>query len=430
MAQCDPKPTLPDFFFKPLSECYPLSGEQYLCHELSDLDYLKLGVERCMSCAKSGNDFLQTYYKDDGSQVSVSHFFETLKSSRRLANLASVNQLMRAYLADHTGDALAEIEELKNWHLFAADGHYHKAAIFDPKTKADHSRKDPNKSPTGHFFRLDLRNHHLGYLDLAQPEDGKKSEHDMKMLKRQEFETLRQGARKGHRVLYLWDRACIDYGFWSKAKSQKGIYFCTLEKSNSVTKYIREHSLIDYSDPRNEGLISDRLVETSAGYEIRQIIYVNPADGVQYRYLTNEMSLPAWALVLLYKHRWDIEKVFDELKTKLEEQRSWASSKEAKKSHANFLCLTHNLMLLLEDHLCKNEEMEDLIEPRKKIIRERSRPSGKKKPEQISFINSFFARASQRTVRFIRWLRHGLSRKAPYRESLTELAKVWGCKTT
>jgi len=237
---------------------------------------------------------------------------------------------MRSYLSDHTGDALEEIEGLKNWHLFAADGHYHKAAIFDPKTKVDRSRKDPSKSPTGHFFRLDLRNHHLAYLDLAQPEDGKKSEHDMKMLKRQELETLRQGARKGQRILYLWDRACIDYSFWNKAKSQKDIYFCTLEKSNRVTKLIREHSLIDYSDSRTKGLISDRLVETSAGYEIRQIIYINPVDGVEYRYLTNGMSLPAWALILLYKHRWDIEKVFDALKTKLEEQRSWVSSKEEK----------------------------------------------------------------------------------------------------
>lgn len=344
MAQYDQSLTLPDFFFKPLGECYSLSDSQYLCHELSDTDYLKLGVQRCVSSARSGNGFLQTYRKDDGSRVSVGHFFESLKSQRRLKNLTRVNGLMRPYLTDHLGDALAEIEELKNWHLFAADGHYHKAAIFDPKTKADHSDKEPSKSPTGHFFSLDLRNHHLGYLDLAQPEDGKKSEHDMKMLKRQELEILRQKARKGQRVFYLWDRACIDYGFWSKAKSQKGIYFCTLEKSNSVTKFIREHSLIDYSDPRTEGLISDRLVETSEGYEIRQIIYINPEDGVEYRYLTNERTLPAWALVLLYKHRWDIEKVFDELKTKLEEQRSWASSKEAKKSHANFLCLTHNLL--------------------------------------------------------------------------------------
>jgi len=143
--------------------------------------------------------------------------------------------LTKSYLADHLEDELGEIEELKNWHLFAGDGHYHKAAIFDSKTKADLSRKEPGKSATGHFFRLDLRTHHLGYLDLAQPEDGKKSEHDLKMLKRQDLQTLRGGARAGQKVFYLWDRAVIDYAFWLKAKSQKGIYFCTLEKSNSVT---------------------------------------------------------------------------------------------------------------------------------------------------------------------------------------------------
>jgi len=48
MAQCDPEPSLADFFFKPLAECYPFSDSQYLCPELSDLDYLKLGVERCI----------------------------------------------------------------------------------------------------------------------------------------------------------------------------------------------------------------------------------------------------------------------------------------------------------------------------------------------------------------------------------------------
>ncbi len=90
-------------------------------------------------------------------------------------------------------------------------------------------------------------------------------------------------------------------------KSQKRIYFCTLEKSNGVTEFIREHGVLDPEDPRNEGIVSDRLVETSQGYEIRQIIYISPADGVEYRYLTNEMTLPAHVIVLLYKHRWDIE---------------------------------------------------------------------------------------------------------------------------
>jgi len=427
-----PKPyqniTFSELFFNPLFELYPISDHQRVCHELSDLEYLQMGIERCTSAARSGNDFLQSYRKANGAKVGVSHFFESLKSKRRLKQQKSMNRLMKPYLKDHMIDELSRIEELKKWHLVAGDGHYQKAAIFDPKTKADTSRKDPSKRATGHFFRLDLRTHHLGYLDLAQPKDGKKSEHDMKMLKRQDLEELRDGAPKGLKVLWLWDRASIDYQFWLTAKSQKGIYFATLEKSNSVTKLIREHTLIDYSDERNEGVISDRMVETSEGFEIRQIIYINPADGVQYRYLTNEFTLPAWAIVLLYKHRWDIEKVFDELKTKLEEQRSWASSKEAKIAHALFLCLTHNLMLLLERQLETEEGMSDTVEPKKKLTRAKTKKNGWRKKMSPSFINSFFKRASQRTFRFIRWLRVSLFKRLTYRDSLAELASVWKCK--
>jgi len=226
MSQLLHEATLTEKMFKPLVELYMLSNYQRDCPGLSDLEYLKMGVERCVSSAQSGHEFLQNYRKSDGD------------------------------LKDRVDDELSSIEELKKWHVLAGDGHYQKAAIFDPKTKAQTSRKGPSKSPTGHFFKLNLRNHHLDYLDLAQPDDGKKSEHDMKMLKRQELSELRDDAPKGTKVLWLWDRAVIDYHFWLTAKNQKGVYFVTLEKSNSVTKFIREHTVIDYDDKRNEGIIS------------------------------------------------------------------------------------------------------------------------------------------------------------------------------
>ena len=275
-----------------------------------------------------------------------------------------------------------------------------------------------------------MRNHYLDYLDLAQPKDGKKSEHDMKMLKRQNLQDLRADAPTGQKILYVWDKACIDYSLWLNAKSQKGIYFSTLEKSNSSAKTIRIHTEIDYTDQRNDGIHSDEIVATSGGYELRRIIYTNPADGKRYSYLTNDFSLPAWIHVLLYKHRWDIEKTFDTFKTKLIEKRSWASSKTAKKTHALFLCLTHNLMLIQEEHLKHSEGLSDEVEAKKKQIRERTRVTGMRKKYKNNFINTFFQRASQRTLRFIRWLRNALSNRASYEASLADLADVWGCKLT
>ena len=36
-----------------------------------------------------------------------------------------------------------------------------------------------------------------------------------------------------------------------------------------------------------------------------QAQYINPEDGVTYTYLTNDNTLPADQIVLLYTHRWD-----------------------------------------------------------------------------------------------------------------------------
>ena len=433
MDYCFHNHTLSDSFFKPLNEVYSTSDFQYNCQTITDIDYLKMGCERCVSLEKSGNGFLQNFKLPNKQSVSVGHFFGSIKSQRRLDNQKSVNSGLETLMADLCEDPLAEIEALKKWHLYAGDGHYHKAAIFDQPTQSELSSKEPTKSATGHFYTQNMRTHHMGYLDLAQPEDGKKSEHDLKALKRQDIATLRHQAPKGEKVLYLWDRACIDYPFWNDLKHNNGVYFCTLAKSNSVTKKIREHQLIDYHDTRNEGVLCDDLVETSKGYEIRKISYINPADGKTYTYLTNEFSLPSWVHVLLYKHRWDIEKVFHQFKSKLEETRSWSSDKNGKQAHALFLCLIHNLMILFEQQVSKEENLRDVIEEKKAKIRERTRPipkgQGWRRKLPSSFINSFFKRASQRTCRFVRWLRNALHLKSSYVEAIEELALVWGCKS-
>ncbi len=56
--------------------------------------------------------------------------------------------------------------------------------------------------------------------------------------------------------------------------------------------------------------MSDHLVGTPGGVQLRRIVYTNPVDGVTCNYLTNDHTLPAYQIILLYKHRWDIEKIF------------------------------------------------------------------------------------------------------------------------
>jgi hypothetical protein len=53
--------------------------------------------------------------------------------------------------------------------------------------------------------------------------------------------------------------------------------------------------------------------------------------------------------------RWDIEKAFDEKKNKLGVIKTWATTPEAKCQQAHFVCMTRNLMLMLEREIESSE---------------------------------------------------------------------------
>ena len=145
-------------------------------------------------------------------------------------------------------------------------------------------------------------------------------------------------------------------------------------------------------------------------------------------YLTNDNTLPPGILVLIYKHRWDEEKVFDELKNKMEERKSWASSDEAKQSHAVFECLAHNLLLLLEDKIIHEEGLVDECERKKDLGRKREgSPESLRLKKVGNMVNTAIVRATQRTQRFIRWVRNRIYIRVSWRASVARLALIWGC---
>ena len=412
--------SLSSFIFKHLFDLYSLSESRRECGSITDKAYAQLGVLRCISSEKTGQGFLQFHGDKRIADIDPSHYFKSLKSKRRLKNITSLNNLLRTAISKKVQDPFAQFKELKNWRIYAMDGHYHKAACFDPKKK--NSKGNSVKYGTGHFFRLNLRNHHMSTLAISDPKDGKKKEHDMAIIKRSEVEDLRYEAAKGEITMLVWDRACIDYMCWDELK-RKGIRFITMEKSNSAAIVMGDLPL-DRADPRNEGIISDQLVGVPAGMTLRRIVYINPEDGEKYTYLTNETKLPAYQLVLMYKLRWDIEKIFYQFKSKMEERKSWGSSLETKKTHALFECMAHNLMLLVEENIKKMEGISDELEAEKSKGRLKSRPSEKKK-NLASYINSIVLRSSHRTMRFVRWLRNIIYDKVPLSQTLARLKVLW-----
>jgi hypothetical protein len=346
--------------------------------------------------------------------ITVANFFATLKSPRRLRLLEEVAREVRERLDESTrrdADPLAPHPELDRFAIYASDGHYE-----EPSVHAE--RIEGKKYASGYFFSLDLRTHSLVLLDVARPQ--RKKENDVKAMKRLGSTALRLGAAKGVKVLHVYDPAIIDYRWWSQCKA-KGVYFISREKANSAAEVLAENSW-DRTDPRNAGVISDELVGVFAGVLMRRVRYKDPASGEEYSYMTSELNLPPGLIAFLYKLRWDVEKVFDEKKNKLMEKKAWAKSLSAMSAQAHFICLAHNLMVWLEREIQSQEGIVD----DKSINRKRKRLADaeaqvRKRGLTPNPLVQQCLRITERSLQFIRWLRHGIQSRTPWTEAVALL---------
>jgi len=329
----------------PLHECLTKNSNARACQTTSDLDWIETGVFRVLGENRTGRAFLQKLFHL-GKGIGVSQFFSKLRSKRRLAHLEETQALLLDLMAEKRKDAdpLLKFEELNSYQVFSGDGHYHEHACHDPKIDGSHR-------PTQHCYILNYRSLGINHFALAKIGEGVKKEHDIKICKRKNLKGLRQGAGKGIRNLYVWDKAIIDYAFWEEMK-RGGVYFLTLCKSNLLFHHDKDLAF-DSNDPVNQGVLVDKMVRSKTDESlIRRVSYQCPTDGKVYNFMTNlSKSIRPGVVALLYKMRWDIEKIFDEFKNRMGEKKSWSTHENGKTAQANFLCLTHNLLKLMEDKL-------------------------------------------------------------------------------
>jgi len=399
-------------FFAPVDAALGQIDSTRRCPGFADTDYLESGVGRVISDAQSGRDWVQRLRLWIDARLSVSNFFDALKSPRRLRFLFDVSEHVRRALdADAQGDPLAPHRELDGFEVYASDGHFEQGS-------AHPLRAQLKGQPACTFFSLNLRSHSMNLLDIARPR--RKREHDMRALKRVGSTRLRFGAPKGRKVLHVYDPAGLDYAQWHAWKA-RGVYFLSREKKNSAA-YVVGLSPWDRSDPKNRGVLSDELIGTSGQRMLRRVHYRDASSGVTYAFLTNEMTLAPGLIAFLYKLRWDIEKVFDQKKNKLQEKKAWAASEVARCQQALFLGLAHNLMVLFERELQRQEGLRDFkceekrrrrLEELKKALRARGQP--------LNPLVEHCTRITQRSLQFVRWLRACLFTPTPYSVGLAHL---------
>jgi len=411
--------TLLEEFIAPLKPLLLSSSYRRSCPKVDDEQWVITGLLRVFTQESSSRGFLQQLSDQMQQYIPCSSFFKSLHSKRRLQFCQDLNERLAVSVkASGMEDLLTAFPSLSKYDIYAGDGHYRAAAVHDKKIC-------DKKYAVGHFYTLNLRTQMLTHLDSMIEEPGRKREHDMHLLKRMSIQQLRQGAKKGQKVLYVWDSAGIDLLQWHKWKQGSGIYFISLEKEN-MKPYVIGELEWDRQDPINAGVIADEYIGTSTQTMMRRVRYKCPATGKSFHFITSVMDIEPGLIAHLYKMRWNIEKTFDELKTKLTEKKAWANGSTARNMQAQFTCLAHNLMVLLENELDQKENITDLEENKRRIKRlELLKIKAKKQGSELPLAQQLVHLPTQRSQKFIRWLRNHCFFQASYQQATCALRRIY-----
>lgn len=156
-------------------------------------------------------------------------------------------------------DRLADIPELAGYEVFAAAGHWHKAAAHAP-------RHEGVKLAGGHFYSLNRRPRTLRLLATGQG----LQEHDRSALKRVKPKGLRQEVPQGRRVLMVYDKAAIAFAFWKRCRQECAVYFLSRAQENQVLEWVASRDW-DRKDPRNHGVKEAMRGRTRDGQPLRLV---------------------------------------------------------------------------------------------------------------------------------------------------------------
>jgi hypothetical protein len=184
----------------------------------------------------------------------------------------------------------------------------------------------------------------------------------------------------------------------------------------------------DRDDPVNAGVQADELVgSATGGVLMRRVRFLDVLTGITYEYLTNllESSVAPGVLAHLYKMRWNIEKSFDEVKNKLGEKKAWATSATAKSMQAQFICLSVNLLHLIE-HELGQAGIHNVPEEKRRAQRlDQAKKQAASQNNVLPKTMIMMQQLTQHSVKLIRWVAAQLWLNVPWKQACAALMALY-----
>ncbi len=164
-------------------------------------------------------------------------------------------------------------------------------------------------------------------------------------------------------AFYVMDRGYLDFGRLYKI-NKAGAFFVTRAKHNM--RFRRRYSnTID----KTTGVLCDQVIvltgkQTARKYPdtIRRIKYRDAKTGHMYVFLTNNLTISAHSIALLYKHRWQIELFFKWIKQHLKIKTFWGQSENAVKTQICIALCAYLTVSILKKRMNLKQNLYEILQ--------------------------------------------------------------------
>ncbi len=164
-------------------------------------------------------------------------------------------------------------------------------------------------------------------------------------------------------AFYIMDRGYVDFKRLYTIHTTSA-FFVTRAKHN--TRFTRR-----YSNPVDitTGVLCDQIIfltgtDTREKYPdtLRRIKYRDAVTGHVYVFLTNNVTVSASSIALLYKNRWQIELFFKWIKQHLKIKAFWGHSENAVKTQICIALCTYLIVAILKKRLCLKQNLYEILQ--------------------------------------------------------------------
>lgn len=164
-------------------------------------------------------------------------------------------------------------------------------------------------------------------------------------------------------AFYVLDRGYIDFARWHRLHTAAA-FFVTRAKRGMDYRVIERREVSPDGNVRSDRLVRLRGPKLRRLYPdtLRLVGYVDPDTGKRFTFLTNNLTLDAETIALLYRKRWRIELFFKWVKQHLQIKAFFGTTPNAVKSQLWIAVIVYVLTVKLKHRHLLSQDLNEVLQ--------------------------------------------------------------------